>query len=320
MNVPRLSLLLLVYNQRGTVAEAVASCLAQTGPPIELLLSDDASSDGSFELMAQAAAAYTGPHRVRLNRNPANLGIGAHLNRLVELSSGDLLVIAGGDDVSLPHRCEHIAAAWAQAGGRPDLIASPLRDMAPDGSLHDPVEVDDLARWDLARFLRERPLVIGAGHAWTRRAFARFGPFDAAVAYEDQVMCFRALLGGGAITLAEPLVNYRRGGTSAKALPQTAEGVRERMRVQNRRHLAEVEQLRRDAHSAGLAAEVHPALQPEWDRQRCLAALLASEGWGAAWKAARAWPQLPWGWRLRKLWAVRAAGLSAWRYRRRAGR
>jgi GT2 family glycosyltransferase len=320
MSPPRVSLLLLVYNQRGTVAEAVASCLAQTGPPIELLLSDDASTDGSFELMAQATAAYSGPHRVLLNRNPVNLGIGAHLNRLVELSSGELLLIAAGDDASLPQRCERIAAAWEAASRRPDLIASPLRDMAADGSLHGSVAVDDLSQWDLARFLRERPLVIGAGQAWTRRAFERFGPFDPAIAYEDQVMCFRALAGGGAITLAEPLVNYRRGGTSAKTLPQTAEGVRERMRVQNRRHLVEVEQLRRDADTAGLATQVHPALQPEWDRQRCLAALLASTGWQTAWQAAQAWPALPWAWRLRKLWAVRAAGLTAWRYRRRARR
>lgn len=320
MSPPRLSLLLLVYNQRGTVEQALASCLAQEGAPIEILVSDDASTDDSFALIERRAAAYRGPHRLVLNRNPVNLGIGAHLNWLVDLSTGELLVVGAGDDASLPWRCATLAAAWETAGRRPDLIASPLRDMASDGSLHGVIAVDDLAQWDLARWLRERPTVIGAGQAWTRRAFERFGPFDPAIAYEDQVMTFRALAGGGAVTVAEPLVNYRRGGTSAKALPQTADAVRERMRVQNRRHLAEVEQLRRDAVTAGIAAEVHPALQVEWDRQRCLAAMLAATGWTDGWQALAAWPSLPIGWRLRKLMAVRAAAFDAWKYRSRAAR
>ncbi len=320
MSGPLLSVLLLVYNQQHTVAQAVASCLAQTGPPVELLLSDDASTDGSYARMAEAVAGYAGPHQVVLNRNPVNLGIGAHLNRLLALSRGELLVVAAGDDASLPQRCERLAAAWLAAGRRPDLLASPLRDMDAQGQLHGLIAVDDLAQWDLDRFLRQRPHLIGAGQAWTRRAFERFGPLDAGIAYEDQVMCFRALAGGGALTLAEPLVDYRRGGTSAKALPQNAEGVRQRMRVQNRRHLAEVEQLRRDAALAGLAAQVHPALQAEWDRQRCLGALLDSTGLAGAWRAAAAWPALPWPWRLRKLLAVRSAAVTAWRYRRRAAR
>ena len=318
MTAPRLSLLLLVYNQAATVEQAVNSCLAQQGEPIELLLSDDASTDHSFALMQRLAADYHGPHLVRLNRNPHNLGIGAHLNRLVALSHGELLVVAAGDDASLPQRCQRLAQAWEAAGRRPDLLASPLVDMAADGSVHGLVAVDDLAQWDLARWLRERPHVIGAGHAWTRRAFERFGPLHPHIAYEDQVMGFRAMAGGGALTLPEPLVHYRRGGTSAKGRPHTAEGVRERMRVQNQRHLAEVEQLRRDAEVAGLAAQVHPALQAEWDRQRCLHALLAAEGLAEALAAAAAFPALSWHWRLRKLMAVQAAGLTAWNHRRRS--
>lgn len=320
MSAPRLSLLLLVYNQRDTVEQAVRSCLAQQGEAIEVVLSDDASTDDSYTLMQRLAADYRGPHRLLLNRNPQNLGIGAHLNRLVEISHGELLVVAAGDDASLPQRCLQLAQAWAAAAEVPDLIASPLIDMAEDGSLHGVIPVDDLAQWTLNRWLSERPLVIGAGHAWTRRAFMRFGPLHPHIAYEDQVMGFRALAGGGALTLAEPLVAYRRGGTSAKALAQTAAGVRERMRVQNQRHLAEVEQLRRDAVVAGVTDRAHPALQAEWDRQRCLRDLLAAPGWAASLARLADYPALPWTWRLRKLMAVQSAALTAWKYRRRARR
>ncbi|GAP36663.1 glycosyltransferase family 2 protein [Piscinibacter sakaiensis] len=317
---PRLSLLLMGYQQRATVEQAVASCLAQTGAPLQIVLSDDASTDGSYEAMARLAAAYRGPHRVQLNRNPRNLGIGGHFNRLVELADGELLVLAAGDDVSLPQRCERIAAAWEAAGRRPDLVAHPLIDLDADGVRHGTIAVDDLARWDLARWVRERPRVVGAGHAWTRRLDERFGPLDPAIAYEDQVHALRALLGGGAITLDEPLVAYRRGGTSASARPASAEAVRARLQLQNRRHLAEAEQLLQDARTAGAEAVLAPALLPELARQRAFAAQLAAAGWAEAWRALRAHPQAPLAWRLRKAWAVRMAALAAWRHRRaRAG-
>jgi GT2 family glycosyltransferase len=319
MTAPRLSLLLLVYNQAGTVEQAVNSCLAQQGETIEVVLSDDASTDDSYLRLQHLAAKYHGPHRVLLNRNPHNLGIGAHLNRLVEISHGELLVVAAGDDESLPLRCQRLADAWEAAGRRPDLLASPLNDLGADGSLHGVVSVDDLGPWTLDRWLCERPHVIGAAQAWTRRAFERFGPLHPHIAYEDQIMTFRAMAGGGALTLPDALVNYRRGGTSAKARPLTAQGVRERMQVQNQRHLAEVEQLRRDAEVAGLATRVHPALQGEWDRQRCLRDLLAAPGWSAAFAQAAHYPALPRPWRLRKLLAVQLAAWSAWTNRRRAG-
>lgn len=316
----RLSLMLMVYNQRDTVAAAAASCLAQQGPPIDILLSDDASTDGSGEVLAALAADYRGPHHVRLNRNPVNLGIGAHFNRMVALTQGELLVVAAGDDESLPHRCERLRQVWDAAGRQPDLIASPLWDVDAQGQVHGRIEVDPLADWTLARWLTQRPKVIGAGHAWTRRAFERFGPFDPGIAYEDQVMTLRALLGGGALTLDEPLVRYRRGGTSAKALPSTATAVRQRLRVQNDRHLAEVEQLRRDAERAGEGARVDAVLQAEWRRQACLRDLLHSAGWASGAAAALRHPGVAWGWRLRKLLAVRCAGLTAFKYRRRARR
>ena len=43
------------------------------GPPLEIILSDDASADRTFAIMQEKAAAYYGPHRLMLNRNPTNL-------------------------------------------------------------------------------------------------------------------------------------------------------------------------------------------------------------------------------------------------------
>ena len=95
-DAPIASILLIAYNQQATIVEAIAGALAQTYSPLEIVVSDDASSDDTWAHMQHAVAGYAGPHRVVLNRNEHNLGIGAHLSRVVELSRGVLLFVAAG--------------------------------------------------------------------------------------------------------------------------------------------------------------------------------------------------------------------------------
>lgn len=318
---PDITLILLAYNQQATVAQAAASCLAQSGEPIEILLSDDASSDDTGALLASAAASYRGPHQVRVNRNPHNLGIGAHLNRLVELARGELLVVAAGDDISLPDRVARVRAAWDATQRRADLIAHHLSDLDEHGVVGKTIVVDDLAQWRSAEaWVQRRPYVIGAGHAWTRRLFQRFGPLDAGVAYEDQVLGFRAVASGGALTLPEPLVQYRRGGTSARPDSFTAASVRERLRVQNSRHLAETRQLLADARSIRCGATVVNRLEAELRRQDYLASLLAAPDAYARLSVLFKAGGIDPSWRWRKFWSTSLVGLAALKHRRRASR
>ena len=133
VTLPWVSMLLLAWRQEDTVGEAIAGALAQTYSPLEIVISYDASPDGTWAAIERAVAGYRGPHRLVLNRNAANLGIGAHLSRLVALSRGELLFITAGDDVSLPMRCERTVAAWLASGRTLDLIAAPLVDIDAHG-------------------------------------------------------------------------------------------------------------------------------------------------------------------------------------------
>ena len=89
MHQPLVSMLLIAYRQPDTIARAIRAALAQTYSPLEIIASDDASDDATFEAMQAALAGYQGPHRIVLNRNSTNLGIGAHLSHLVGMSSGE---------------------------------------------------------------------------------------------------------------------------------------------------------------------------------------------------------------------------------------
>jgi glycosyltransferase involved in cell wall biosynthesis len=101
---PDATVLLLCYNQEAYIEDAVRSVLAQVGSRIQIIISDDCSTDQTLKRARQAIHNYTGPHSVKLNANKENLGLISHINKLVEMADGDIIVMAAGDDISLPHR------------------------------------------------------------------------------------------------------------------------------------------------------------------------------------------------------------------------
>ena len=299
---PLASVLLIAYNQQATIAAAVAGALAQTYSPLEIIVSDDASSDGTFAAMASAVAGYTGLHRVIVNRNPCNLGIGAHLSKLVSLSHGELLFIAAGDDVSLPQRCERVVAAWLASGKRLDLIASALEDMDEHGHVHQRITPSDLANYrNAADWLAQPPFVVGAAQAWTRRVFDRFGPLPPGVVAEDLLMVFRAIVSGGALTLPEPLVRYRRGGVSARRRAMSAQEVVAGLLKNNRSSLVELPQLLADARVAGQLPSVEAALSARLARERFIRDMFAAQRLGDRLSLAARARKVPLSLRLRVL-------------------
>ncbi len=113
----RIVYLLMTYNQAAFVREAVCSALAQTYSPLEIVISDDASEDGTYDVIAEEVSRYAGPHSVRLNRNAKRQGSVAHLVQAVETIGEDAFIImAHGDDISMPNRTEVLVAAWRETG------------------------------------------------------------------------------------------------------------------------------------------------------------------------------------------------------------
>lgn len=97
------SVLMPVYNAARYLREAVESVLAQSHRALELVAIDDASSDGSYELLQEFAARDA---RVRVFRQPRNLGIVAARNRAFREASAEaeLCAILDADDVCEPDR------------------------------------------------------------------------------------------------------------------------------------------------------------------------------------------------------------------------
>lgn len=118
---PSISIILTGHNQEHCIRDAIWSVFGQDYEgPVEIILSDDGSSDGTFAIMQEMAAQYRGPYRVVLNRNETPLGRGPHIRQMVSLASYEWILRQDGDDCSFPWRCRIFAWAVTEY---PDAVA-----------------------------------------------------------------------------------------------------------------------------------------------------------------------------------------------------
>ena len=115
------SFCLKAYNQKSFIGEALEGAFAQTYRPLEIVVCDDHSTDGTWELLVEKAEAWRRANRdpdvtLVLHRNERNLGNCTNWEMCGKLAYGELLIKAGGDDVSLPERTARIVEAWDKAG------------------------------------------------------------------------------------------------------------------------------------------------------------------------------------------------------------
>lgn len=212
---PLVTFVLLSYNQEAFIAQALAGAFAQTYSPLQIILSDDCSSDSTFDIMKEAARQYSGPHQIILNRNECNLGIGGHINKVVDLAEGEWIVGAAADDISLPERTSEIVAAASKSGGKARSIWSRARHMGPDGELLELFEHSNDEPYSTKEMINNKRVVMGCSHAWHKDVFKVFGPLYHKVMFEDNAISFRSYLLGEIIYIDKTLVFYRQHASNA---------------------------------------------------------------------------------------------------------
>ena len=94
---PIVSVLLITYNQKDYIAQAIESVLMQkTDFPFEVLIGDDCSTDGTSAIVGSYADAH--PDQIRLVGSEHNVGGIANERRLMEQAQGKYLAFLEGDD------------------------------------------------------------------------------------------------------------------------------------------------------------------------------------------------------------------------------
>jgi len=209
---PLITFFLYAYNQERFIREAVEGAFSQTYMPLEIILSDDCSTDSTFTIMKEMVANYTGPHKIILNRNENNIGVCAHINRSVDMSLGELIVGAAGDDISLPERVTEIFQAWRDSGRIPSLLFSNAVIIDENGTESDlwlPRQLNYAENIDTFKKNR-RCWILGCSEAFNKSLFTKYGRIHPDIIQEDGTIAFRALLEGGILYIGKVLVKYRR--------------------------------------------------------------------------------------------------------------
>lgn len=237
---PLLTFALFAYNQEQFIAEAVLGALSQTYSPLEIILSDDCSSDSTFEIMQEMAKAYQGPNQVIVRRNEKNLGLIGHINRVMEMVKGELIVVAAGDDVSLPQRSERIFKKYVESNFEATCIFSKRwKEIDDKGNILGEREFQPRKKssLDLEYFGTTRHFVPGHSNSWHRSVFDFFGPIDNDVISEDVVIPLRAAILGQVLFIDEPLI-FRRLHSANLGAPRIALTIKEKADWYRKNHLS----------------------------------------------------------------------------------
>jgi|CXWL01.1.fsa_nt_gi glycosyltransferase involved in cell wall biosynthesis len=113
---PRVSIGLPVFNGERYLKEALTSLLSQTFTNFELIISDNASTDGTGKICAEYARQ---DQRIRYYRAASNMGVNRNSNKVFELSKGEYFRWASHDDVSSIHLLERCVAVL---DSKPDVV------------------------------------------------------------------------------------------------------------------------------------------------------------------------------------------------------
>lgn len=211
---PLLSYLLLTYNQEKYVREAVESAFAQNYSPLEIIISDDHSTDNTWEIIKELFNKYNGPHKVIINRNKQNLGIAQHVNKVMAIAKGELFIMAAGDDIATPQKTSCFYNTWAKAPKQIFALCSNYRIIDSYGKY---LETRTFSKYGIdysnTTELIKNYIWSGCSVAYSRKLLTTFGKIRYN-SVEDRVLYNRACLLGNIYRINEPLIDYRLGGTS----------------------------------------------------------------------------------------------------------
>ncbi len=195
MDRGRVSLIVTVRNEEGSIGPLLDSLLAGTRPPDEAVVADGGSTDATWERLAARAAADS---RVRAVRAPGNRSVGR--NAAVRSARFDVIACTDAGVEAEPDWLERLTAPLLSDPGV-DVVAGFYRPegRTPFERAAGVVSAPSLREVDAERFLPSTRSV-----AFRRAAFERVGGFDESLAHNEDTPFALALKGAGARFVFEP--------------------------------------------------------------------------------------------------------------------
>lgn len=186
MSDPVISVILPVYNAGRYLRAAVLSIVNQSFVDWELLIIDDASTDEALQSIADIDDS-----RIRISKNPQNIGLAATLNVGIDLACGEFIARMDQDDISFPKRLEQQLIMLQQ---NPDLHLVGVRCLAideennPVGLLPFSLSHEDICAKPWRGFYLAHPSWMGRASWFRKHRYASPAPYLC----EDQELLLRS--------------------------------------------------------------------------------------------------------------------------------
>ena len=205
---PFVSICIPTYNRADMVGDAITSALSQTYPVLEVVVVDNASTDGTAEVVAS----FSDP-RLRFVRNEKNLGLFGNFNRCIELARGSLIHILHSDDTIPPgftSACVDFVLAHPEVAMTfTSAITESAEGIRPaatgESGIYPPPE-------GFRAILRDRGLVACPSVMVRKEVYAGIGPFSPEYPYSSDLYEWLRIARVHAIALVGgTYVTYRQG-------------------------------------------------------------------------------------------------------------
>ncbi len=222
-----ISVAMCTRNGEPYVARQVRSILSQRPAPLELVVGDDASTDGTIAVIESEHAAARAddaelPTTLTIIRRDPALGVTANFAATIDACTGDLIALSDQDDEWMPGKLAALAAAFA---ADPGLLLAHTDARLVDGdgtplglTLLDALEAtsaerDGLAAGQALPVLLRRNLVTGATVMLRRTLLKSAAPIPAEWVH-DEWLAVIAASAGRVRLLPDPLIDYRQHGAN----------------------------------------------------------------------------------------------------------
>ncbi|MCG3864091.1 MULTISPECIES: glycosyltransferase family A protein [unclassified Photobacterium] len=210
--LPKVTYVILSYNQALFIESAVNSVLTQNYSNIEIIISDDCSSDETIKILSQ----YKSLPNVTVTQTQKNNGVVSNLNHASKFISGEYVFLMGGDDISYPDRTEKVIAYFDK---EPNLMCvyTDTNDMNYLGKL---LELKNNSGFkyfkrngdlDVVSMLKMDLGVLGCSASYKTSVFKQFPLMGNNYISEDKILTLRSLLIGKVGFINDKLVYYRLG-------------------------------------------------------------------------------------------------------------
>jgi glycosyltransferase involved in cell wall biosynthesis len=209
--INKLTIVVLFYNQRAWVKDIFNDIVSQNFEDFSVILSDDASTDGTYEILKYYCDRYIKNinviKKIKYVRCEKNQGVVGHLNSILPLIDTEFVGFVAGDDRLHQDYCNVLMGYFSY--GVSCVTSNQLR-INRYGSIIDRSKWNSQSIFNVYDVVKKESFgVPSAGSIFKTAVIAKYGLIPNNLINEDDQLLFRALLEGERVISKEHLFLYR---------------------------------------------------------------------------------------------------------------